>query len=174
MIWYLKHVWKDSRITLKQLRPIIAQNTIEDPSALWLPMLKIKDGSGSLAELNERASQMTVRRDGSPLPDDDTKLSEGKILNKVPFYLSYKYCYWFISFEQGLYIYKTILTFSDSIYSGSDNPLILQTDYTITFACNFQLQIYPFDTQVCYLNFHLQRLTEDLGVLSQVNCWCLW
>lgn len=89
----LKLVWKDSRITLKQLRPIIAQNTIEDPSALWLPMLKIKDGSGSLAELNERASQMTVRRDGSPLPDDDTKLSEGKILNKVPFYLSYKYCY---------------------------------------------------------------------------------
>ena len=70
-------VWKDPRIFLKQLRPNAEQNIIEDPYSLWVPSLKIKDGSGSLADLTMRGSQMTVRREGFPLPDDDTKLSEG-------------------------------------------------------------------------------------------------
>ena len=62
----------------------------------------------------------------------------------------------------------------DSIYSGADNPLVLQTDYTITYACQFQLQVYPFDLQECELNFHLLRVTEDLGVLAQVTKIFIW
>ena len=37
------------------------------------------------------------------------------------------------------------------IFSGSENSLVMNQTYTHTFQCNYQLSLYPFDTQV---NFH--------------------
>ena len=37
----------------------------------------------------------------------------------------------------------------DSIYSGSENPLILSRYYTVKLNCLFELKYYPFDKQRC-------------------------
>ncbi|CAL4165387.1 unnamed protein product, partial [Meganyctiphanes norvegica] len=43
----------------------------------------------------------------------------------------------------------------DLIYSGSDNPLILTQEQTVSFQCQFDLGNYPFDDQTCSLTFTL-------------------
>ncbi|XP_066983584.1 uncharacterized protein [Macrobrachium rosenbergii] len=55
----------------------------------------------------------------------------------------------------------------DIVYSGKGNPLVFEQELTIDFKCHFRLQMYPFDRQVCFLEFILE-LTSDLGVLTQV------
>lgn len=39
----------------------------------------------------------------------------------------------------------------DFYYKGSENILALTIEYDLTFQCEFQLQGYPFDTQVCMI-----------------------
>ena len=36
-----------------------------------------------------------------------------------------------------------------NIFRGLDNKIIFEKVYTKTFRCEYQLQLYPFDTQVC-------------------------
>ena len=45
---------------------------------------------------------------------------------------------------------------NNHIYSGDENDLILQRIFTEKFICEFQLQYYPFDTQVCDMIFIMQ------------------
>ena len=42
---------------------------------------------------------------------------------------------------------------SDEIYeyNGKENPIAFEQVFTKLFGCNFQLQLYPFDTQICYV-----------------------
>jgi len=37
------------------------------------------------------------------------------------------------------------------IYKGEQNPIVLNREYDMTFACNFDLVMYPFDTQFCFI-----------------------
>ncbi|XP_042204255.1 uncharacterized protein LOC121853920 [Homarus americanus] len=41
----------------------------------------------------------------------------------------------------------------DELYSGAGNWVMLVHQYTVTAMCQFQLQAYPFDTQMCSLMF---------------------
>ena len=54
-------------------------------------------------------------------------------------------------------------------YSGRDNPLVFQDEATLTFKCYFELRMYPFDRQTCFLVFKMKDMTEELGVLVQVS-----
>ncbi len=36
-------------------------------------------------------------------------------------------------------------------YEGDENPIVLNREYDMTFSCNFDLVMYPFDTQYCYI-----------------------
>ena len=36
-------------------------------------------------------------------------------------------------------------------YMGSENPIAFEEIYTKTFRCNYQLSMYPFDTQICFV-----------------------
>lgn len=38
------------------------------------------------------------------------------------------------------------------VYSGLENPLTVRRKYSITFQCQFDLKMYPFDQQVRYLH----------------------
>ena len=46
--------------------------------------------------------------------------------------------------------------YNNHIYGGDENDLILQRIFTEKFICEFQLQYYPFDTQVCDMIFTMQ------------------
>lgn len=54
-------------------------------------------------------------------------------------------------------------------YSGKDNPLVFQDEATLTFKCYFELKMYPFDRQKCFVVFKLKDMTEELGVLVQAS-----
>ncbi|XP_068203413.1 uncharacterized protein [Palaemon carinicauda] len=55
----------------------------------------------------------------------------------------------------------------DRLYSGQGNTLILEQELTLNFKCYFHLQMYPFDRQVCFMEFILYELTKNLGVLMK-------
>ncbi|XP_042879256.1 glutamate-gated chloride channel-like [Penaeus japonicus] len=55
----------------------------------------------------------------------------------------------------------------DYTYDGTFNFLILEQEMSVNFACNFDLMMYPFDQQVCYLNFEIQDLNIKFGVLEK-------
>ncbi|XP_068230942.1 uncharacterized protein [Palaemon carinicauda] len=55
----------------------------------------------------------------------------------------------------------------DDIYLGSENTLYLYEVSTIGFTCQFQLQRYPFDKQMCSLTFRLIDVSSDFVSLIQ-------
>lgn len=57
----------------------------------------------------------------------------------------------------------------DDRYSGTNNTLVLETESTMEFTCQFQLQMYPVDRQRCYLLFTIPGFSKDFGVLVKVG-----
>ncbi|ROT63201.1 hypothetical protein C7M84_018955 [Penaeus vannamei] len=55
----------------------------------------------------------------------------------------------------------------DDVYSGFENMLLYQQEQTITFMCNFQLRMYPFDRQWCSIVFNVPYLTIEFGILTK-------
>lgn len=49
------------------------------------------------------------------------------------------------------------------MYSGSTNMLMFQEEQTIEFSCHFDLVMYPFDQQECYLNVEIHDYDLRLG-----------
>ena len=39
------------------------------------------------------------------------------------------------------------------IYEGKDNPITMSRTYDAKFLCKYDLREYPFDTQVCFMEF---------------------
>lgn len=58
---------------------------------------------------------------------------------------------------------------TDDLYLGSENTLLLEQMYTIAFTCQFQLQFYPFDSQVCSLVFNLLGVSPSFVTLLKVG-----
>uniref|UniRef100_A0A0N7Z9T0 C-type lectin domain-containing protein n=1 Tax=Scylla olivacea TaxID=85551 RepID=A0A0N7Z9T0_SCYOL len=53
----------------------------------------------------------------------------------------------------------------DITFSGLDNPLVFQEEATLVFKCYFELMMYPFDRQKCFIVFKMKDVTEELGML---------
>ena len=47
------------------------------------------------------------------------------------------------------------------VYSGSENTLIMSRTYALTFSCQFDLQMFPFDKQTCPITFSVPQHLED-------------
>ena len=41
------------------------------------------------------------------------------------------------------------------VYSGDQNPIVLKREYDMTFSCDFDLVLYPFDTQYCFIEVRI-------------------
>jgi hypothetical protein len=37
------------------------------------------------------------------------------------------------------------------LFGGEDNPVILTREYDLFFSCDFDLAMFPFDTQYCFI-----------------------
>ena len=48
--------------------------------------------------------------------------------------------------------------YNNHLYSGEENHLMLSRTFTTEFICSFQLENYPFDTQVCTMVFVMKVL----------------
>ncbi|XP_023337222.1 uncharacterized protein LOC111708162 isoform X2 [Eurytemora carolleeae] len=46
---------------------------------------------------------------------------------------------------------NTQLAVEARIYRGVDSPIIMKREYLISFTCDFDLHMYPFDTQICQI-----------------------
>lgn len=46
------------------------------------------------------------------------------------------------------------------IYKGLDSPLIMKREYLVTFNCDFDLRMYPFDTQICVMEFQTNGIPK--------------
>ncbi|XP_066975450.1 uncharacterized protein [Macrobrachium rosenbergii] len=59
----------------------------------------------------------------------------------------------------------------DVFYSGTDNLLMLEREITVTLMCNFDMTMYPFDSQKCTLKFYVGDYTQHYvsTVLNKVD-----
>ena len=46
------------------------------------------------------------------------------------------------------------------IYEGDESPIIMKREYLVTFNCDFDLRMYPFDTQVCLMEFQINGIPK--------------
>lgn len=54
-----------------------------------------------------------------------------------------------------------------NVYQGVENPLSVERKYTSQFLCDLNLQLYPFDTQRCYMDLEVLSAATDFLVLEQ-------
>ena len=63
--------------------------------------------------------------------------------------------------KNGTFNIDGLLSEDIDIYEGGDNPIIMSRVYDIEFLCDFQMQWYPFDTQICYMEFRLDKASAS-------------
>jgi len=59
------------------------------------------------------------------------------------------------------------------IYKGVDSPIIMKREYLVTFNCDFDLRMYPFDTQVCVMEFQINGIPKrymTIGIEFPEDC----
>ena len=57
------------------------------------------------------------------------------------------------------------------IYRGYECPLVIRKEYFINFACVFNLAMYPFDSNVCYMMFEISGVNKDYLVAEIDNTY---
>ncbi|XP_042220595.1 uncharacterized protein LOC121865318 [Homarus americanus] len=57
--------------------------------------------------------------------------------------------------------------YEDDVYLGSENTMMLYQVYTVDFTCQFQLRLYPFDSQVCSVAFSLIGVSPSFVILDK-------
>ncbi|XP_076049639.1 uncharacterized protein LOC143030375 [Oratosquilla oratoria] len=57
----------------------------------------------------------------------------------------------------------------DEMYSGRTNPLVSRRKVFATFSCNFDLTLYPFDTQHCNIHVLLVNTDKTFVILQRDN-----
>jgi len=68
---------------------------------------------------------------------------------------------------------NTELAVEARVYKGVDSPLIMQREYLISFTCDFDLLMYPFDTQVCNIDMEVNAVPMKyltLGIETPEGC----
>ena len=53
------------------------------------------------------------------------------------------------------------------LFSGRSNSILLTREYFLEYSCNFELHYYPFDTQMCSMQFAVQGKTENYVKLEK-------
>ena len=48
------------------------------------------------------------------------------------------------------------------LYDGTENPLSIERFYKTSFICDFDMSWYPFDTQVCAMEFVVEKSSSDV------------
>jgi hypothetical protein len=56
-----------------------------------------------------------------------------------------------------------------NIFKGENNRLTYERIYTKTFRCDYQLQLYPFDTQKCFVDISTKKLDKHGVVINPFN-----
>ena len=57
------------------------------------------------------------------------------------------------------------------LYQGNDAQIIAKRKYNEIFTCEFQLKMYPFDSQICSMNF---RLVQHQVTSVRLSTECPW
>ncbi len=53
------------------------------------------------------------------------------------------------------------------LFSGKSNSIMMTREYYQDYSCQFDLHSYPFDTQMCKMEFQVQSKTENYVKLQK-------
>ena len=118
--------WLDNRLTFRNLKDNVFKNVVgtQQKNLLWIPPLIFNN--------SEDTTTLSLNRQGM----DDTMVNlfvERGYNNKF-------------SFAEPSYLDETYF------YKGEENLLLLTTEYNMILHCNYELEDYPFDTQLCTMD----------------------
>ena len=138
--FYLNLRWHDIRLDMWDLNEDFSKNSLskEQLDALWKPKLGFVNTITKLYSIQPLHG--TLIRESDPLSEDITFSTEGNNNLSICIHIFY------ISFYSEAYIYP-----------GKENSIYVTQRYIQEFLCQFKLEYYPFDTQVCIykINFTL-------------------
>ena len=72
--------WKDSRLRFTNLRSQPKMNIVNDYSSVWLPTLLCHNENNTPADIRINQESLFILKEASSLPDDDSIISEGKLI----------------------------------------------------------------------------------------------
>jgi len=52
------------------------------------------------------------------------------------------------------------------VYGGEECPIVMKKEYFIRFTCDFELSMYPFDSNICTLDFEVSGITKEYVILA--------
>ena len=64
---------------------------------------------------------------------------------------------------------ETYMVDEINIFTGKDNRLTYERIYTKSFRCDYQLQLYPFDTQKCFVDISTKKLDKHGVIIHPFN-----
>lgn len=53
-----------------------------------------------------------------------------------------------------------------TVYRGIDSPIIMEREYYVEFNCDYELSMYPFDTQICKMEFEVNGIPDKYLLMS--------
>ena len=121
--------WFDNRLTFQNLKYNLFKNVVgkDQQKLLWIPPLVFNN--------SDDGRTLSVNHDGDGQPmmsllierrkDNNFDVASPSVLDETHF------------------------------YKGSENLLVLSTEYNMILHCNYKLEDYPFDTQICYMEVSL-------------------
>ena len=136
----LSFKWMDTRISFQNLKGYDFLNTVgsNDARKIWHPKVVF---------FNNRDMEQTKVWNNKPVG--------GKLQNNSTFQYD-EYSVITIN-RNGAYKTSTMTEIHNNhIYAGSENELLLARIYTTSFTCDFNMVLYPFDTQECNMIFTLK------------------
>ena len=125
--------------------------------SIWTPVLSFPNARQAEGTLVDGGSSTIVLKLGSPLGDKISRSTEAQIYEgeDCPLVMKRKDPFR-VSINVDIISYNSfILYFSFNFGSGS-----LLREYLVTFNCDFDLAMYPFDTQVCLMEFQTNGIPK--------------
>ena len=124
--------------------------------SIWTPVMSFPNARQAEGTLVDGGSSTIVLKLGSPLGDKISRSTEAQIYEGVdcPLVMKREDPYR-VSIDVGIMSYNKLQFFTFDFGSGS-----LHREYLVTFNCDFDLAMYPFDTQVCLMEFQTNGIPK--------------
>ena len=133
--------WFDNRLTFQNLKLNLFKNVVgkDQQKLLWIPPLVFNnsDDGRTLSVHHEGEGQPMMSILIERRKDNRFDVAGPSVLDETHF------------------------------YKGHENLLVLSTEYNMVLHCNYKLEDYPFDTQICNMEVSFSKIVIDLSLLAE-------
>ncbi|ROT60958.1 putative neuronal pentraxin-2 [Penaeus vannamei] len=132
--------WQDTRLQFLNLKDDRSLNLMagEAIKSIWTPRIFFRNAHGNIFTNLDQGARVEIIREGPSMPGPPSLTKESEFLGN----------------GGGL-----------NIFSGFENSIEISQLYTVRYNCEFNLAMFPFDSQICSMHFTLVSAAASYMVL---------